>query len=229
MVFCRRKTPHASPQPCNLPAAEDLSADEHCLRPAGSITSNDPSDAPAPAQGGNSLQDVDANATSRSHVSLETRPAGHEETEVLNCSSPESRQDAKSTDSLDTCNLAAQHREAAAHSQRRGLFGSLKAPADKEERAFTLSQMQMLETRQQTPAGDDAERSRPRQNARRGRGGAVQELPMSRMPVTLDSNRFGFVKLPAARYANSPSIYTEPVSDVIAQLVPASFCPQLLS
>lgn len=59
----------------------------------------------------------------------------------------------------------------------------------------------------QTAAGLDLEqvKPRPRQVSRRGRGRgrAVQGKPVDRktgMPVTLDSDRFGFVKLPSLRY-----------------------------
>ena len=203
LVFCRRRTPHASPQACNLPAAVDFAADKHCLRPAGPVTSDHPPNASTSSQRGNSLQDVDANAIGRSYG---FQHADREEMEVLDRISP----DDIDTDHVDTGKPSAMHREIASHSQRRGLFSSSEAPAGEEERAYACAQMQTLQARQQAAAGHDTEQPRQRQTARQGRDRAVghvlramQGLPTSTMPVTLDSDRFGFVKLPATRYAKS--------------------------
>ncbi|KAL3141843.1 hypothetical protein ABBQ32_004509 [Trebouxia sp. C0010 RCD-2024] len=117
-----------------------------------------------------------------------------------------------------------QHSKAAGDNWRSKLVDSFEATPEEEDEKTSVQSgaggspaharqqpAAVLCRSDQSATGSELEQleTRPRQVSRRGRGRgrgrAVQEKPLDRkpgMPVTLDSDRFGFVKLPSLRYAD---------------------------
>ena len=154
--------------------------------------------------------------------------------EVLNCISPESGQGDGSplqqvqragSSPVDRSSQHAQHSRAASHRWRSELSSGSGTALAEEDRPHSRVGGLDVDGRQQAAVGvcrdnkaacvSDFEQPRPRQVSRRGRGRAIQGAPYYRtpaMPVTLDSGRFGFVKLPSPRYADLTCAVSHTVS-----------------
>lgn len=217
---CRRKTPPSSPHPYLHPGSlSGVSEDEHHLCPAGPATSSSFPEEAQPSSRGRCLHDSVGQATTRKDIFKQTggsKDRKPEEEEVLNCISPESGQDEGTplqpagTSPIHDVPQHAQHSMAAGQRWRNELCNGSSTAAEGEVGAPSRAGGQAVHARQkaadcrgdQSAGVPDLEVPRPRQVSRRGRGRAVQGAPCYRapgMPVTLDSGRFGFVKLPSPR------------------------------
>lgn len=214
---CRRKTPPSSPDPHPHPRSlSGVSEDEHRLCPAGPAPS---SCFPEEAQfnpRGCCLRDSIGHAAIRKDIFRQTagcKDSKHEENQVLNCVSPESGQDEGTP--LQPTGISpvnhmpqhAQHSTAAGQRWRNELCSGSGTAAEEKAGTQLRAGGQAVHVRQQAAdcSGDqsagvpDLEVPRPRQVSRRGKGRATPCYRAPGMPVTLDSGRFGFVKLPSPR------------------------------
>lgn len=216
---CRRKTPPSSPHP-HPRSLSGVSEDEHHLCPAGPATSSCFPGEAQPSPRGRCLHDSLGQAASRNDIFRQTggcKDRQHGEEEILNCISPESGQDEGTplqptgTRPVNNEPQHAQHSTAGGQRWRNQLCNGLGTAAEGEEGTQSRAGGQAVHARQQAAdcrgGGQSAgvpylEVPRQRQVSRRGRGRAVQGAPCYRapgVPVTLDSGRFGFVKLPSPR------------------------------
>lgn len=218
---CRRKTPPSSPHPHPHPGRlSGVSEDEHHLCLAGPATSSCFPEEAQPSPRGCYQHNSVGQAANRKDIFTQTgscKDGKHEEEEVLNCISPESGQDEGTplqpagTSPVSNVLQHAQHSRAAGQRWRSELCNGSGTAAEGEVGTRLRAGEQAVDARQQAAycrgegqsAGvPDLEVPRQRQVSRRGRGRAVQGAPCCRapgVPVTLDSGRFGFVKLPSPR------------------------------
>lgn len=134
--------------------------------------------------------------------------------EVLDCISPESGLDDGIALQPTGESPVSKTPQAASDRRRLELANGLGTAAEGEEGTLSRAGEQAVHARQPAAAAadcrinltarvSDLEVPRPRQVSRRGRGRAMQGVACYRtpgMPVTLDSDRFGFVRRPSFRY-----------------------------